>query len=71
MDLAVRSCELNTTRNPLTRIFSIYNGIAVIGIALFYFPERNSAESRRPRSEVLKEIDYMGAFLSITGVALL
>ncbi|SMR47418.1 unnamed protein product [Zymoseptoria tritici ST99CH_3D1] len=48
----------------------IYNGVALIGIALTYFPERNSPISRRPRSEVLREIDYVGAFLSISGVAL-
>ncbi|SMQ47638.1 unnamed protein product [Zymoseptoria tritici ST99CH_3D7] len=48
----------------------IYNGVALVGIALTYFPERNSPISRRPRSEVLREIDYVGAFLSISGVAL-
>ncbi|KJY00781.1 hypothetical protein TI39_contig312g00027 [Zymoseptoria brevis] len=55
----------------LTALSVIYNGVAFIGMALTHFPERNSTISRRPRSGVLREIDYMGAFLSISGVALL
>ena len=51
----------------------IYNGVALIGIALTYFPERYAVISQATptRAETLKKIDYVGGALSIMGLTLL
>lgn len=36
-----------------------------------YFPEREIDITRSKKTEVLKQIDWIGAFLSIVGVTLL
>ena len=55
----------------LLKFSSIYNGIAVVGIAIFYFPESNLRGYGLSPSAILKKIDYAGAFLSISGLTLL
>ncbi|KIW21582.1 hypothetical protein PV08_02162 [Exophiala spinifera] len=49
----------------------IYNGIFFVGVLLFYFPDsRILRKGRLSRLEIAKRIDYIGAFLSITGIIL-
>jgi len=50
---------------------SIYNGVAFIGMVFTYFPKRLTAVDRGSKMATLKQIDYIGAFLSITGITLL
>ncbi|KAK1043777.1 hypothetical protein LTR74_018395 [Friedmanniomyces endolithicus] len=48
----------------------IYNGIAVAGIAIFYFPESNLRGYGLSKSQIIKRLDIGGAFLSISGLTL-
>jgi hypothetical protein len=48
----------------------IYNGIVVVGLAVTYFPHAHVRAEGFTNGEILKRIDFLGAFLSITGLAL-
>jgi hypothetical protein len=48
----------------------IYNGITIIGLAVTYFPQAHVRAEGLSRSAILKRIDFLGAFLSITGLTL-
>ncbi|KAK1044528.1 hypothetical protein LTR12_018045 [Friedmanniomyces endolithicus] len=61
--------EMGLVDNPST--IRIYNGIAVAGIAIFYYPESNLRGYGLSRSQIVKRIDFGGAFLSISGLTLL
>ncbi|EME44833.1 hypothetical protein DOTSEDRAFT_22951, partial [Dothistroma septosporum NZE10] len=47
----------------------IYNGLFGLGLLATFFPETKASRTV-PRGEILRKIDYVGAVLSITGVAL-
>jgi hypothetical protein len=47
---------------------SIINGVGGILLALTYFPKQGSNHSKKA---ILGQIDYVGAFLSISGLTLL
>ena len=49
----------------------IYNAVALAGIAVFYFPESTLRRHGKSTRAILGKIDYVGAFLSITGLTLL
>jgi hypothetical protein len=49
----------------------IYNGVAFLGMLFTYFPKRLHNVDRGSKMATLKQIDYIGAFLSITGITLL
>ncbi|OQV01355.1 hypothetical protein CLAIMM_06732 isoform 1 [Cladophialophora immunda] len=51
-------------------ISMIYNAIALVGITLFYFPERIHSTNAGPGLAILTQIDYVGGFLSIVGAVL-
>lgn len=51
--------------------YRIYNFIAFVGIALFYFPEKIHQGYKGPKMDLVKKIDWLGGFLSITGATLL
>jgi hypothetical protein len=63
--------------SPYTVIFlsligySMYNFLAFLGILFFYFPEKNHQALPGPKRDILKNIDYVGAALSIAGATLL
>ncbi|EME87107.1 uncharacterized protein MYCFIDRAFT_97314, partial [Pseudocercospora fijiensis CIRAD86] len=69
--------ELFTTRgsNRTWRwgswISLIYNAITLVGLAIFYFPRAHVRAEGMRFKQVLKRIDYVGGFLSITGLTLL
>ncbi|GIZ38100.1 hypothetical protein CKM354_000152400 [Cercospora kikuchii] len=69
--------ELFSTRgsNPTWRwgiwISLIYNGITLVGLALFYFPHAHVRAEGMSFGQVAKRIDYVGGALSITGLTLL
>ena len=73
----VMYCELFATRgaNPTWRwgmwISLIYNGITLVGLAVFYWPHGTRRADGLRKIEVLKRIDYVGAVLSIVGLTLL
>lgn len=48
----------------------IYNGITLIGLAVTYFPHAHVRAEGLSRGAILKRIDFLGAFLSITGLTL-
>lgn len=48
----------------------IYNGITLVGLAVTYFPHAHVRAEGLSRSAILKRIDFLGAFLSITGLTL-
>ncbi|CCT69545.1 related to MFS drug efflux pump [Fusarium fujikuroi] len=48
----------------------IYNGICLAVVALTYFPQSHRRGEELPKMEILKSIDYVGAFLSIVGLTL-
>lgn len=49
----------------------IYNGIIGTGLLFTYFPVMHSRADGFSRRAILKRIDYVGGFLSITGLTLL
>jgi hypothetical protein len=48
----------------------IYNGVTAFGLLVTYFPQAHVRAEGFTRSEILKRIDFLGAFLSITGLTL-
>ncbi|QDS78157.1 hypothetical protein FKW77_005044 [Venturia effusa] len=48
----------------------IYNGITLIGLTVTYFPHAHVRAEGLSRGAILKRIDFLGAFLSITGLTL-
>lgn len=55
----------------LTLNSRIYNGITLLGLAFFYFPQGHRRADGMTRWGVLKRIDYVGGVLSIIGLTLL
>ena len=51
-------------------IICVWNGLGLIITALFYFPPPRVNTIGKSKSQVLKEIDYLGGFLSISGMIL-
>ncbi|OAP59359.1 hypothetical protein AYL99_06657 [Fonsecaea erecta] len=51
-------------------IICIWNGLGLIITALFYFPPPRVNSKGKSRQEVLREIDYVGGLLSISGMVL-
>lgn len=49
---------------------SAWNGLALAGIAIFYFPESQTRAHGKAAREILKKIDYVGGVLSISGIVL-
>ena len=47
------------------------NGIALVGIAVFYFPRTQVRGQQKTVREVLPKIDFIGGFFSIGGLKLL
>ena len=58
------------TSHALTHCCSLWNFLGLIGIALCYHPPARHNVDGLSKMEILKRIDYVGAFLSITGVTL-
>ncbi|KAJ8107802.1 hypothetical protein OPT61_g8614 [Boeremia exigua] len=48
----------------------IYNGVVFIGLAATYFPKSHPRMEGFTKSMILKQIDYVGAVLSIVGITL-
>ncbi len=48
----------------------IYNGVWAVGILATFFPETHT-KRKVSAMEVLRKIDYVGAFTSISGITLL
>lgn len=42
--------------------------MGLVGVLFFYFPPPRPAELNRTKKQILREIDYVGGFLSITGM---
>ncbi|OQU95521.1 hypothetical protein CLAIMM_01709 [Cladophialophora immunda] len=51
-------------------IICVWNGLGLIITALFYFPPPRINSKGKSKLEVLREIDYIGGFLSISGMVL-
>jgi MFS family permease len=51
-------------------IICIWNGLGLIITACFYFPPPRPNSAGKSRAQVLREIDYIGGFLSIVGMVL-
>lgn len=51
-------------------IICVWNGLGLIITALFYFPPPRVNSKGKSRREILSEIDYIGGFLSISGLVL-
>jgi hypothetical protein len=45
--------------------------VAFVGMLFTYFPEKYIILERESKKDVFKKIDFLGAFLSITGITLL
>jgi hypothetical protein len=48
----------------------IYNGVTAIGLAATYFPQAHVRAEGFTKAEIIKRIDFLGGFLSITGLTL-
>ncbi|KAG4441501.1 hypothetical protein IFR05_003028 [Cadophora sp. M221] len=48
----------------------IYNFVAFVGMVFTYFPEKHIVIEKESKMQTLKKIDWLGAVLSITGIAL-
>lgn len=70
LDLAV-SVLAKPADRLLTVSSRIYNGITLLGLAFFYFPQGHRRADGMTRWGVLKRIDYVGGVLSIIGLTLL
>ena len=72
LDLPVSSSPPQVLLMPCPNIScSIYNVVAFIGIAVFYFPEKHHKALPGSKWDILKKVDFVGALLSIAGVTLL
>lgn len=49
----------------------MWNGLAVLGIALTYWPHSQLRAERKTFWEILPKIDFLGGFLSTGGLTLL
>ena len=47
-----------------------WNAVSWIGILVFYWPTSQTRAHGKPLGEIVKKIDFLGAFLSITGLVL-
>jgi hypothetical protein len=54
----------------LLTAISIYNAVIGIGLVFTYFPHNHTRAEGFSRRSILKRIDYVGGFLSITGLTL-
>lgn len=70
MDCNVSLCTLIQPFMSAYILCSIVNGSGGILLALTYFPKRGSV-SGLSKKEILGQIDYVGAFLSVVGITLL
>jgi uncharacterized protein YjeT (DUF2065 family) len=52
-------------------VFSIVEGLAVIGIALTYFPTKHSRMNNTTVTNILKRLDWVGGLLLTVGFTLL
>jgi hypothetical protein len=55
----------------MANVSRIWNGMSLAGVAVLYFPKSQTRVTGEARSKLLKEIDYVGGALSITGLTLL
>ena len=62
---------VTVSHHQLTIWASIYQGIALVGVTLLYFPSKHSRLVGLARRQVIREIDYMGGLLSLAGLTLL
>ena len=72
LDLAVS--EMLYTQHDWSELIpspSIYNGVTAIGLIFTYFPHAHVRAEGMSTGAILKRIDFLGGFLSITGLALL
>jgi hypothetical protein len=49
----------------------IVNGLVTIGLTLTYFPKAHPRTQGLSKSQIIRNIDYVGGVLSIVGVTLL
>lgn len=49
----------------------IWNAMATVGIAVFYFPQSQVRSQKKTIREILPKVDFIGALLSIGGLTLL
>ncbi|OAG36003.1 hypothetical protein AYO21_09796 [Fonsecaea monophora] len=67
-------CQLLATRATWRWgfwIVCIYQGIALVGVALLYFPSKHSRLVGLRRRDIIRDIDYIGGLLSLAGLTLL
>ena len=73
MDLLVR---LDTSPTSIqyyksNEFIRIWNGLTFVGLATTYFPKAHPRMEGFKKRDILKQIDYVGAILSIIGLTLL
>lgn len=49
----------------------IYNAVVLLGLLLTYFPKAHPRMEGFTKMTILKQIDYVGATLSIVGITIL
>lgn len=49
----------------------IINGIVTVGLIFTYFPKAHPRTQGQSKRQIIKDIDYIGGLLSITGLTLL
>ena len=55
----------------LTPNRSMWNAVVFIGLAATYFPKAHPRAEGFSKRQILKDIDYVGALLSIVGITIL
>lgn len=55
----------------LINLDRIWNGFVLVGLTFSYFPKDHPRMEGVSKREILKQIDYVGAVLSVVGITLL
>jgi len=59
---------MSSKTNTLQRMV---NGIVAVGLIFTYFPKAHPRTQGQSKRQIIRDIDYIGGVLSITGVTLL
>jgi MFS family permease len=65
-----RPCSDHTNWRYVGIIVCVWNGIGFFLTLFFYFPPPRINSMGKSRAEIIREIDYIGGFLSISGMVL-
>ncbi|KAL1908635.1 hypothetical protein Sste5344_005459 [Sporothrix stenoceras] len=63
-------CGAGAAVCELTALAGMYNGVVFVGLLFTYFPKAHPRMANVSKRDILKQIDYVGAVLSIVGLTI-